>query len=198
MTNKINLNPEEIIADEVLQKAKDTYKYNGPNVNLTDEQKAKFIPYTVETVEDVIMIMAYAIKEENSDLLVEIHDRLMVSDLTFAYDILIVMIQLGDDKGMYFNFVPYTTKSKIDSKGIYRRCLGAIGFYKSKHRTSMGNGYNNPVLGLEYQQNFGNGLGGIEINENTDLKKDGYDIGEQYREYISEKYKELIQKVLAV
>ncbi len=190
--------PEEILADKILNRAKTTYTYNGANQNLTEEQKANFKPYTVETVNDVIMIMALAMKENNSTLLVEIHDRLMVSDLTLAYDILIVMLKLGDKDKMYMNFVPYTEQSQIDSKGIYRRCLGAIGFY------SFGNkqGYNNPVLGLEYVHDFGNGLGGIVIDDTTDLQANRHNYKgsfiEMYRTYIAEKYADLIEQLIKV
>lgn len=196
--------PEDILADKILNRAKDTYSYTGPNFNLTEEQKATFIPYTVETVNDVIMIMALAMKENNHTLLVEIHDKLMVSDLTLAYEILLVMLKLGDKNVMYEKFVPYTEQSQIDSKGIYRRCLGAIGFYNMQcYNLGKGDvyGYENPILGLEYVRDFGNGLGGIVIDDTTDLKgnrRQSYDSSFMYRIYVGEKYADLIEQLLKV
>lgn len=206
MTDKQSQTPEEILAEKILNTAKNSYSYNGPNFNLTEEQKATFVPYTVETVEDVIMIMAYAMKENNHALLVEIHDKLMVSDLTLAYDILIVMLKLGDSNKMYDKFVPYSEQSQIDSKGIYRRCLGAIGFY-GMNCYNRGddnlNGYDNPILGLEYVRDFGNGIGGIVITDETDLKENrqqSYDLSfmGRYRTHIATKYADLIEQLLKV
>ena len=200
--------PEELLAEQILNRAKGTYSYSGPNFNLTEEQKTTFVPYTVETVNEVIMIMALAMKENNHTLLVEIHDKLMVSDLTLAYDILIIMLKLGDSNKMYEKFVPYTEQSQIDSKGIYRRCLGAIGFYDMQcYNLGKGKGdvfgYENPILGLEYVRDFGNGIGGIVITESTNFKENiqqNYELSfvSKYRTHIAIKYADLIEQLLKV
>jgi len=176
-------NPEKLIED--IRRAKETFAIEGKIV-LTDEEKALFVPYSVETVEDIIMIMAFALKENNSALLVEIHDRLMVSNIELAYDILIVMLKLNTNE-MYYNFVPYTELSKIQSKGIYRRCLGAIGFY------GMGDHYNNAVLGIERYEAFGKDIVGYEYNGSRCFKT-----VDAYRVHVSIKYAELIEKLIAI
>jgi hypothetical protein len=187
-------NPEKLIED--IRKGRDDFSIKG-NIVLTDEEKALFMPYTVETVEDIILIMAHALKENNSALLVEIHDRLMVSNIELAYDILIVMLKLNTHE-MYYNFVPYTELSKIQSKGIYRRCLGAIGFYGMGSSYNNGYdeiGYDNAVLGLERYEDFGKNIIGYEYKgANTR----SYETVEAYREHISIKYAELIEKLLAI
>ena len=187
------IQPEELIAD--ITKVKETFRYDGTQI-LTEEEKALFVPYSVETVEDIIMIMALALKEDNSALLVEIHDRLMVSNIELAYDILIVMLRIGDDK-MYYNFVPYTELSKIQSKGIYRRCLGSIGFYDMGSSYNNGSdmiGYNNAVLGMERYEDFGKDIIGYTYN-GTDRSFETIDA---YRVHVSTKYAELIEKLLKV
>jgi len=186
-----NTTPESIIED--ITKVQETFNYIG-NKPLTEEEKALFIPYTVETVEDIIMIMAYALKENNSALLVEIHDRLMVSNIELAYDILIVMLKLDSNK-MYWNFVPYTELSKIQSKGIYRRCLGSIGFYGmgTSYNSVGAIGYDNAVLGLERYEDFGKDIVGYEYLGDNERSVNTW---EAYRVHVSVKYAELIEKLL--
>jgi hypothetical protein len=185
-------NPEDIIADKTLNRARELY-IDTNSVTLTDEQKAEFLPYKVETVSEIILLMALAMKETNNDLLIEMHDRLMVSDLSLAYDVLIVMLKLRDSNKMYYDFVEYTTHSKIHSKGVYHRCLGAIGFYDFKH-----GGYDNPILGNEYVRDFGNGINGITINEDTDLNSYRVTATELYRDYIANKYSVLINNLARI
>jgi len=184
-------NPEKLIED--IRKVKETFAIEGKIV-LTDEEKALFVPYSVETVEDIIMLMAFALKENNSALLVEIHDRLMVSDIELAYDILIVMLKL-ETNVMYYNFVPYTELSKIQSKGIYRRCLASIGFYGMGRNNAIGFGYDNAVLGLERYEDFGKDIIGYN-HKGADIRS--YDTVDAYRVHIGIKYAELIEKLLAI
>ena len=172
-------NPERLVSEQ----AKATYGHVG-KIELTDEQKASFKPYTVETVEDVLMLIAHSLKEKDHKTLIEIHDRLMVSDIELAYDTLIVMLQLGDARNMYYDFVPATINSKIAPKGIYHRCLNSLPIY------DYGDGfYDNPVLGEESYPDFAK-----DIIKNKDYQFNAL----LYREHVSTKYATVIKAILEI
>ena len=163
---------------------------------LTKEQKEHFKPYIVENVSDIIRLLASALKNKDENTLIEIHDKLLISDITLCYDVLIVMINLSEkhnNNNMYSDFVKYTEKSKILIKGVYHRCIRAIGFYGFKK------GFENPYLGYEFYPTFGEGLNGIVIGDyrNIDIHKE-YEIRMKYREYIENKYQNLIQELLNI
>lgn len=126
---------------------------------------------------NVLMVMAYAMKDDDLDTLIDIHDHLMVSDIELAYNTLIVMLELGDNRKMYDGFVPATTYSLIDSKGIYRRCLGALPMYPS-------------YCGKEFYPDFAKDI----LEDNT---KRGS--AEEYKEYVrTKKFSKLITKILDI
>lgn len=174
--------PEHKIA-ETMKKAQDTYRYNGPVTSLTDEDRALFIPYEIDTVEDIMMIIAYSLKHNLMDELTVVHDRLMVTDIVTTYEVLMFMLALGDKEKMYYDFVPATENSKIDSKGVYRRCLGSIPFY------GRGDGYKNVALNeTEYYPDFGKDV----------VFKTGMDGRFKYKDYVTSKYTNVFNRILSV
>jgi len=156
--------------------------YNTPH-KLTEDQKKLFVPYQVESVEDILVMMSDYLRNDNLEALIEMHDRLMVSDIKLAYDVLIVMLKLGDDDEMYMDFVPATTESKIHPKGIYHRCLQSLPIYPYK------DSYLNPVLGKESYPEFAKEIiGGMDV----------HDARKTYRDYVSVEYKDVITHILSI
>jgi hypothetical protein len=176
---------EKKIFNPTAKDARRVYEYNG-RIPTTQSVRDNLQKFEVETVEDIMMLIALSLKHNLHDTLIEIHDRLMITDIEIAYDTLIVMIELGDNNKMYKGFVPATAKSKIQDKGIYRRCLGALPIYASHAKA-----YYNPALDAdESYPKFAK-----ELIKGT---KSDYEATQKYRKYISEKYSELISKILDI
>jgi len=174
-----NLNPEKVINGE-------TKMYSGvpSKTVLTDEQKQTFKPFVVETVEDIIMLITNHLKQGDLERLTEIHDRLMVTDIEIAYDVLIVMIRIDDEiakSDMYMQFVPSTEHSKMHSKGIYHRCLNSLPIY------NFSDSYDNPVLGEESYPDFAKEI--IEGHE-------GWAKAQAYRKYVDTKYATVMENII--
>ena len=177
--------PENEIKNPTAKDARKVYEYNG-RIPLDLETKSQLKKFEVDTVEDIMMLLALSLKHNMFETLIEIHDRLMVSDIKIAYDTLIVMLRLGDGDKMYYNFVPATNASKIQPKGIYRRCLASLPIYASYHKA-----YYNPALDAE--ESYPEFAKDIIKGTRTDC-----DAAEKYREYISKTYATLITKILDI
>jgi hypothetical protein len=179
------MNVEKNIFEPTAKDARKVYEYDG-RTPLPALLRGKLQKFEVETVEDIMMLLALSMKHNLNNTLIEIHDKLMVSDIEIAYDTLIVMIMLGDKRDMYMEFVPATSNSTIQSKGIYRRCLGALPIY-----ASFAKAYYNPALDKdESYPKFAE-----DIIKGT---KSDFAAAEKYREYISVKYADLIKNILEV
>ena len=176
---------ENQIKNPTANDARAVYEYNGrtPAPQSVRTQLKKF---EVETVEDIMMLLALSMKHNLKETLVDIHDKLMVSDIEIAYVTLIVMLVLGDNDKMYFDFVPATEDSQVQSKGIYRRCLGALPIY-----ASFAKAYYNPAFDAD--ESYPQFAKDIIKGTKTDLEA-----ANKYRKYISEKYSDLITKILDI
>ena len=85
---------------------------------------------------DIIEMIVKGLQTNADDIVVDIHDKLLISDFQLMYDTVLIFRILQDylKKPLYFDFAAKTANSKLDPKGIFHKSLDASPIY-----TSFGN-----------------------------------------------------------